>query len=413
MTQHLLSLDGAKERLHLLKENLLEEGYLFVVMNARIAARLLASEGTTEKLVAATVEPSATPSLIRGREVPDSEGTCAEEAPETYLNLDQDSAGDNVRSPSPSPKKRPRSGDPSPQLKKRSGSSKSSKSAKIGEVEPSLGQGKLALEAADLNYELLQEVQGWWREARKELKCDHHKTEKLQGERFVPKWNISAESTVLYGEAGQASWEIYSKTQLPRDQASIMTTSHTRVEEHLAHTLMQASALSHNMALKCTSHRRDHLTAVKKLEDLRRQFAEKESGEKALVAENESLKGQLAELSAELENVKGKAFSDGRREGVLAGREEGMEEGYETGRLDGIWEGRFDRIHIEEHKKVLAEARFQAARDFLRSAAFLTAVEMKAARFFIDGFNTCKAQANTLHAFAKKLRSRAVEPWLG
>ncbi|XP_020552451.1 cinnamoyl-CoA reductase 1-like [Sesamum indicum] len=220
MTQHLLSLDGAKERLHLLKENLLEEG---------IAARLLASEGTTEKLVAATVEPSATPSLIRGREVPDSEGTCAEEAPETYLNLDQDSAGDNVRSPrrllylnldqdsagdnvrspSPSPKKRHDPGDPSPQLKKRSGSSKSSKSAKIGEVEPSLGQGKLALEAADLNYELLQEVQGWWREARKELKCDHHKTEKLQGERFVPKWNISAESTHLLSKtlAEDAAWE--------------------------------------------------------------------------------------------------------------------------------------------------------------------------------------------------------------
>ncbi|XP_020552220.1 uncharacterized protein LOC105170812 [Sesamum indicum] len=175
---------------------------------------------------------------------------------------------------------------------------------------------------------------------------------------------------------------------------------------------MQASALSHNMALKCTSHRRDHLTAVKKLEDLRRQFAEKESRKKALVAENESLKGQLAELSAELENVKGKAFSDGRREGVMAGREEGMEEGYETGRLDGIWEGRFDRIHIEEHKKVLAEARFQAARDFLRSAAFLTAVEMKAARFFIDGFNTCKAQANTLHAFAKNFDQGQLNPGL-
>ncbi|KAL2246191.1 UNVERIFIED_CONTAM: hypothetical protein Sindi_2887300 [Sesamum indicum] len=146
------------------------------------------------------------------------------------------------------------------------------------------------------------------------------------------------------------------------------------------------------MASKCTSHQRNHMVMTKKLKDLRKQFAEKESHEKTLVAENESLNGELSDLTAVLEKAKDKAFSDGRREGMFVGREEGLKEGHKAGRLDGIEERKFDRIHVEEHERLLTKARLQAARDFLKSTAFQMAVEMKAAHFFNDGLNTCKAQ---------------------
>ncbi|KAL2243414.1 UNVERIFIED_CONTAM: hypothetical protein Sindi_0459400 [Sesamum indicum] len=112
------------------------------------------------------------------------------------------------------------------------------------------------------------------------------------------------------------------------------------------------------MTLKCTSHRKNRLSVFHKLESLRQQFAEKESNEKILIAENESL------------------------EGVIADREEGMEEGYKTCRLDGIEE------------------------------AFQTVVEIKVVRFFGDGFNTCKAQVNTLKAFAETFDQGQLKPGL-
>ncbi|KAL2243547.1 UNVERIFIED_CONTAM: hypothetical protein Sindi_0472700, partial [Sesamum indicum] len=83
-------------------------------------------------------------------------------------------------------------------------SSKSSKSSK------SRSESRMAKEVVDqaeeqVNFQMLQEVTAWWKEARKELKSKHHLKFELKGERFVPSWNISSRSSMLYGEPGQDS----------------------------------------------------------------------------------------------------------------------------------------------------------------------------------------------------------------
>ncbi|KAL2246192.1 UNVERIFIED_CONTAM: hypothetical protein Sindi_2887400 [Sesamum indicum] len=185
----------------------------------------------------------------------------SKEAPGAPMDIGQDPSEEETERPGgTSPKKRSRPDyPPSGRHKKHkhkgkgsSGSFRSSKSAKSKEGGKSLDAGDLAMGVADqaeesLNYQMLKEVTVWWKEARKELKNDHHKTEELRVERFVPKWNILADSTVLYREAGQASWEIYSNTILPRDQASILMTSHTRIEEHIAHALMQIQSYGYKI----------------------------------------------------------------------------------------------------------------------------------------------------------------------
>ncbi|KAL0451561.1 UNVERIFIED_CONTAM: hypothetical protein Slati_1134200 [Sesamum latifolium] len=62
-------------------------------------------------------------------------------------------------------------------------------------------------------------------------------------------------------------------------------------------------------------------------------------------------------------------------------------------------QGREDFLKSEEYHAAIAHACLQGARDFLRSAAFRTAVEIKAAHFVNEGFEKCKAQAIKLNGF--------------
>ncbi|KAL2235346.1 UNVERIFIED_CONTAM: hypothetical protein Sindi_1266800 [Sesamum indicum] len=207
----------------------------------------------------------------------------------------------------------------------------------------------------------------------------------LKDERFVLSWNISSSSSVLYGRPGQDSWELFSNCILPRDQASLLMNPHTRLEEHAAHSLLQTVAFYHNMALKYTSYRRNHMIAEKK---------------KALVAEVQDLKNELSAYAAEASKAKEDAFAEGKKEGFAADREVGhvedQKEGFQACHSEGVEEGKVDCITLKEHQKLLSSSHLPTAHDFVKSSSFQVTVEIKAVEFFNKGFCTCKAQLNSL-----------------
>ncbi|KAL2235264.1 UNVERIFIED_CONTAM: hypothetical protein Sindi_1258600 [Sesamum indicum] len=214
---------------------------------------------------------------------------------------------------------------------------------------------------------MLHELTSWWKEARKELRSDHHKVVELRRERFVPDRDISTNNTVWYGEPEQDSWAI---------------------------------SLTHSLSLKCTGYRRNHMIAKKKLKDLKGQFVDKEDREKALIAEVQELKNQLSEFGIEAVKAKEDAFV------------EDLKEGDEASYLEGVEEGRVGRITMEEHQDLFSASFLRTALDFLKSPAFQVVVEIKAANFFNSGFNTCKAQFNTLGGFAKNFEQQRLDPSL-
>ncbi|KAL0447282.1 UNVERIFIED_CONTAM: hypothetical protein Slati_1856100 [Sesamum latifolium] len=181
------------------------------------------------------------------------------------------------------------------------------------------------------NLKLLKEITAWWKEAREELRSSDHEAVEAEGEKIVPDWNITNQSCVFLHGAGHDSWELYNNYCLPRDQATILTTPHTRLEENHAHVLMQAAAFNRALSLKCTGFRRRHIMADRKVRDLQRRLAEASGkgveleAQKALLESRvKELEDQVARFASEVVQAKEEAFRRGREEGFSAGEAAGL-----------------------------------------------------------------------------------------
>ncbi|KAL2253639.1 UNVERIFIED_CONTAM: hypothetical protein Sindi_0158600 [Sesamum indicum] len=53
------------------------------------------------------------------------------------------------------------------------------------------------------NMEVLNDIISCWRKARKELRTPNHLSAELHGEKFIPDWRVSSNSTVLGSQSGQ------------------------------------------------------------------------------------------------------------------------------------------------------------------------------------------------------------------
>ncbi|KAK4437424.1 hypothetical protein Salat_0076300 [Sesamum alatum] len=124
------------------------------------------------------------------------------------------------------------------------------------------------------NLTLVRELTEWWKETRKELRTPTCKSAKIEGEKLLPDWAISNQSSMLKTYVGQDSWELYKSCVLRRDQALLAAYAHTRVKEHHAHALTQALAFGHNLSLKCTYWRRKKLSSDAKMAELRKKLEE-------------------------------------------------------------------------------------------------------------------------------------------
>ncbi|KAL2226404.1 UNVERIFIED_CONTAM: hypothetical protein Sindi_1999100, partial [Sesamum indicum] len=90
------------------------------------------------------------------------------------------------------------------------------------------------------NMEMLNDVSNCWRKACEDLRTPNHLTAELTGEQLILDWKVSSSCTVLGSQSGQEIWELYNASCLPRNQATLLQTSFTRLEEHVAHWLIQA-----------------------------------------------------------------------------------------------------------------------------------------------------------------------------
>ncbi|KAK4425608.1 hypothetical protein Salat_1754800 [Sesamum alatum] len=136
-------------------------------------------------------------------------------------------------------------GEPSKSKKrkdKRKGKEKSSsKSSKRLSKRAERRAAKDVAEEED-NTKQFQEQVAWWKQAREDFKTSSSRV-------MNPDWAISARSSVLRTLVGQDSFELYKACCLDRDQILLAQTSHTRVEEHLAHVLMQVQPTSESFNL--------------------------------------------------------------------------------------------------------------------------------------------------------------------
>ncbi|KAK4421425.1 hypothetical protein Salat_2093000 [Sesamum alatum] len=170
--------------------------------------------------------------------------------------------------------------------------------------------------------------------------------------------------------AGSLKWMGRNLIPIGRSlHAALCCTAHTRVEEHLAHVLMQASAFSHNLALKCSMFRNDKADAEKKIHEL------EQSLENARTAEKEVLEAKAAAdawvialetwLSATMEENK-KQVADALEQGRI----DGFSTDLLAGKTEGLTEGRESFLQSDQYKRSLSSARLQGAGDFIKAPAF-------------------------------------------
>ncbi|KAK4425107.1 hypothetical protein Salat_1704500 [Sesamum alatum] len=212
----------------------------------------------------------------------------------------------------------------------------------------------------------------------------------MDGEKMNPDWVISARSSVLRTLVGQDSFELYNACCLDRDQILLAQTAHMRVEEHLAHVLMQGSAFGHNLALKCSMFRNDKADAEKKIREL----------EQSLEGAKAAADAQVAVLGIQISAT----IEEGKQQAAAAleqARTDGFSAGRLAGKTEGVIEGREAFLQSDKYKQSLANARLQGTRDFLKSPVFKTAIDVQSAQFLNDGFDKCIAQVVHLQGFAE------------
>ncbi|KAK4421683.1 hypothetical protein Salat_2118900 [Sesamum alatum] len=211
----------------------------------------------------------------------------------------------------------------------------------------------------------------------------------MDGEKLNPDWAISARSSVLRTLVGQDSFELYKACCLDRDQILLAQTAHTRVEEHLAHVLMQvtfitfsyvplcfswiflllehlqASAFGHNLALKCSMFRNDKVDAEKKICELKQSLESAKAAEVAALEAKAAADAQVAALGSQLSAT----IEEGKQQ-VPAALEQGRTDGFSAGRPVGRTEGVIE-------------------------------VDVQSAQFLNDGFDKCLAQVMHLQGFVE------------
>ncbi|KAL2237265.1 UNVERIFIED_CONTAM: hypothetical protein Sindi_0918200 [Sesamum indicum] len=207
------------------------------------------------------------------------------------------------------------------------------------------------------NMELFNDVSKCWKKAREELRFPHHLSAQLNGDKLVPDWKISSNSTVLSTLSGHDSWELYEAICPPRDQAALLQASFTRLEEHCAHSLIQ-------------------LLAEHKNKDLRFKNVELSGREHDLGKQRLSLEARNKELEEKMSSEIAKAME--------AEKEIGFSAGHAAGKVAGSIEGRDN---------------------FLKSDEFV-------GHYLIQGFDRCKAQVATLGGFAPEFEISKLDPGL-
>ncbi|KAL2230532.1 UNVERIFIED_CONTAM: hypothetical protein Sindi_1647600 [Sesamum indicum] len=238
-------------------------------------------------------------------------------------------------------------------------------------------------------YLRLERFSTCWEQTREELKGANQPTSELKGDQIFPCWNISASSSVLF--SGQDSWDLFDACILPRDQASLLVNTPTRIEEHGAHA--QTATFFRSLSMKCASYRWNQIAVDARVGELSAQLAERDRMDRTHVEEMQTLNEEVQKLKSDA----------GREVGLIEGRKEG----FQSGHAQEIKEGQVGRVTLEEHHQALTNARVSVARDFLKSGLFKTAVEIKSADFFNKGYKTCEAQLETLGGFADSFdRSR-------
>ncbi|KAL2230671.1 UNVERIFIED_CONTAM: hypothetical protein Sindi_1661500 [Sesamum indicum] len=237
----------------------------------------------------------------------------------------------------------------------------------------------------------LRGVTDSWRKAREDLRSPYHRVAELEGNMWVPDWKISPSSTVFKTLSGQDSWELYDASCLPRDQAALLQTTFTRLEEHCAHSLIQPANFVRGLSLKCSGFRQNQLAAEHRSRDLRIQLLGIASREREW--DNQRSAMEVA-----------KARDDGEKVG--------FDVGHAAGKIASVIEGQEVFLRSEEFANRTRETRLQAARDFLKALAFESALEIKAAEFLMREFDRCKAQVSTLNGFALGFDAARLGPGL-
>ncbi|KAL2245793.1 UNVERIFIED_CONTAM: hypothetical protein Sindi_2847500 [Sesamum indicum] len=240
--------------------------------------------------------------------------------------------------------------------------------------------------------EVLNDIATCWRKAREDLRAPNHPSAELNGEKFVPDWKVSSNSTVLGSQSDQETWELYHASCLPRNQAALLQTSFTRLEEHAAHSLIQAGNFIRGLSLKCAGFRRNQLAAEHQSHDLRMKMLEASARVEDLECQRSVLEARVKELEEKMSLEISKAAELGQEKGFAAG--------HAAGKIAGAMEGRAEYINSQDFSDRLREARIQGARDFIKAPAFDTALEIRAADYLVQGFERCKAQLSTLNGFA-------------
>ncbi|KAL2228864.1 UNVERIFIED_CONTAM: hypothetical protein Sindi_1866100 [Sesamum indicum] len=235
------------------------------------------------------------------------------------------------------------------------------------------------------------------------------KSVELTEARLAPNWKVSDHSTILNSEAGQESYEIYRHTNLPHDQAALLSCPYPQLEQYGAHALAQAGSFMRSLSLKCTVLRKRRQEAQEKYREIRSNFRakEKEWGE-----ERRRLDEVKTGLEVEVAWLKAIVESHGAE--VARAREEGsgFSAGQEAGLIQGRTKGREEFLNSAKFDARVRSARLEGARDFLKTPVFDTAVEIKASIYMTQGFNKCKAQANKLGVFAEGFDQNQLNPFV-
>ncbi|KAK4426918.1 hypothetical protein Salat_1460600 [Sesamum alatum] len=308
----------------------------------------------------------------------------------------KDASGDAEGAPTAGPSKSKKRKHKSKRPSKGKSSSKSSKrSSKRAERRAA----KDAAEEEENTRQFKDQVT-WWKQAREDLKTPSSRVAEMEGEKLNPDWAISSRSSVLRTLVGHYSFELYKTCCLDRDQVLLAQTAHTRVEEHLAHVLIQASAFGHNLALKCSMFRNNKADAEKRIHELEQSLENAKAAEKKALDDKVAADAQVADLEARLS-----ATLEGNKKHVADALEQGRSDGFSAGRLagktEGMIEGRKAFLQSDDYKCSISGARLEGAKDFLKSSVFKIAVDLQSAQFLNEGFDKCIAQVAHLQGFAE------------
>ncbi|KAL2230408.1 UNVERIFIED_CONTAM: hypothetical protein Sindi_1635200 [Sesamum indicum] len=234
-------------------------------------------------------------------------------------------------------------------------------------------------EERDMN--MLRSITECWRTARLDLRGPDHPIAQLEGEKWVPDWQISPRSSVFRTRSGQDSWELYDASCLPCDQAALLHTPFNRMEEH------------------CAPNSADRTNR-----ELRAQITAFNAKEEEWLRSRSLMEARIKELETQMASEAEKA--------AAIGEKRGFEAGHAARKIAGAIEGRESFLKSEEFAQQVRETRLNGVRDFLKTSTFDTAVEIKAADYLMQGFDRCKSQATLLHGFAPGFDVSRLNPCL-